>query len=190
MVLASEVKVGTILQFDDKLFRAFEVIRHSGSRQMHGLIELKLLDLKFHHIADKRFKHSDKLDDIELAKKIMEYLYSDSDNFYFMDTVTFEQCTVPSSVVGNYGKFMKEGTNFTVELHGEEAIAIQLPKFSEVIIVSTGEGIRDGQDNTMKSATLENGLEIFVPQFIETGDVIRVDTEKLKYHERVTSKKI
>jgi len=69
MVLASEVKVGTILQFDDKLFRAFEVIRHSGSRQMHGLIELKLLDLKFHHIADKRFKHSDKLDDIELIKK-------------------------------------------------------------------------------------------------------------------------
>jgi elongation factor P len=189
MVLASEVKVGTVLQFEEKLYRVLEVIRHAGSGQMHGFIELKLLDLKFHHFADRRFKHSDKLDEIELTKKIMEYLYNDSDNFYFMDTVTFEQCTVPSSAVGNYGRFMKEGTNFTVELNGEEAIAIQLPKLAEMKIVSTGEGIKDGQDNTMKSATLENGVEIFVPQFLETGDVVRVDTEKIRYYDRVTTKK-
>jgi elongation factor P len=78
----------------------------------------------------------------------------------------------------------------SVELLSEEAVAIQFPRIVELKISSTGAGIRDGQDNTMKPATLENGIEILVPQFIETGDKVRVDTEKVKYVDRVTIKRI
>ncbi len=78
----------------------------------------------------------------------------------------------------------------TVELLGEEAVSIQFPKVVEVTVTLTGPGIREGQDNTMRPATLENRLEILVPQFVETGEVVRVDTEKTKYVERVTVKRV
>jgi len=190
MILASEVKDGTALHIEGKLFKVLEVVRHAGSGQMHGFIELKMKDLRFGHYADRRFKHSDKLEDVELTKRQMNYIYSDSDACYFMDPETFMQVGIPKAAVGQNEKFLNEGTKATVELLGEEAITVLLPKIVELKVSVTGPGIREGQDNTMKPATLENGIEIHVPQFIVSGDVIRVDTEKLKYVDRLSVKKI
>jgi elongation factor P len=120
----------------------------------------------------------------------MDYLYTDTGACYFMDPVTYEQVSVPNAAVGHIKKFLAEGAKVTVEMLGEEAISIQFPKIVELKISSTGTGIRDGQDNTMKPATLENGIEILVPQFVETGDRVRVDTEKVKYVDRVTGRKL
>lgn len=189
MVLASEIKDGTAIQLDGKLYKILEVVRHAGSGQMHGFIELKMKDIRFGHFADRRFKHTDKLDDVELAKRQMDYIYSDKDASYFMDPETFEQVGVPKDAIGHLEKFLKEGMKITVELVGEEAVSIQFPKVVELTVAATGPGIREGQDNTMKSAALENGIEILVPQFVETGDKVRVDTEKRKYVDRVTIKR-
>jgi len=190
MILASEIKEGTAIQLDGKLYKVLEVVRHAGSGQMHGFIELKLKDLRFGHFADRRFKHTDKLEDIELTKRQMEYIYSDADSHYFMDPETYIQVGVPKIALGQREKFLKEGTKATVELIGDEAVTVSFPKVIELKVSATGPGIREGQDNTMKPATLENGLEIQVPQFIVTGDVVRVDTEKIKYIDRVTTKRI
>ena len=190
MVLASEIKEGTAIQLDGKLYKVLEVVHHAGSGQMHGFIELKMKDLLFGHLADRRFKHMDKLENVELAKRQMEYIYSDSDSHYFMDTENFNQVGVSRSTVGLSEKFLKEGTKATVELLGEEAVTVLFPKAIELKVASTGPGIHSGQDNTMKPATLENGTEIQVPQFIVAGDVVRVDTEKIKYIDRVITKKI
>jgi elongation factor P len=190
MVLAAEVKEGTAIQHEGKLFEILEVVHHAGSAQMHGFVELKLKDLRFGHVADKRFKQSDKFETVNLAKRPMEFLYHDSENFVFMDPESFEQVSVPSSSVGPLAKFFKEGSMVTLELVGDEPIGIQFPKTVEMKISMTGPGIRDGQDNTMKPAILENGIEILVPQFIDTGDVIRLDTEKIKYIDRLTAKKL
>jgi elongation factor P len=190
MVLASEVKEGAALQLDGKLYKVLEVVRHAGSGQMHGFIELKLKDVRFGHITDKRVKQTDRLENVELTKRQMDFIYSDADACYFMDPDTFEQVSVLKKAVGHIEKFLKEGMKISVELLGEEAVSIQFPKIVELKISSTGAGIRDGQDNTMKPATLENGIEILVPQFIETGDKVRVDTEKVKYVDRVTIKRM
>ena len=190
MVLASGIKEGSALQLDGKLYKVLEVVRHAGSGQMHGFIELKLKDIRFGHFADRRFKQTDKLEDVELTKRQMDYIYSDADACYFMDPTTYEQVGVAKKSVGHIEKFLKEGMKISVEMLGEEAISIQFPKIVELQIASTGAGIRDGQDNTMKPATLENGLEILVPQFIETGDKVRIDTEKVKYVDRVTIKRM
>jgi elongation factor P len=190
MVLASEIKEGSAIQLDGKLYKVLDVVRHAGSGQMQGFIELKMKDIRFGHFADRRFKHSDKLEDVEIMKKQMEYIYSDADASYFMDPETFEQVGVPKTAVGQLEKFLKEAMKITVELVGEEAVSIQFPKVVELAIATTGPGIREGQDNTMKPATLENGVEILVPQFVVTGDRVRVDTEKMKYIDRVTVKKI
>lgn len=191
MILASEVTDATALQLDGKIWKVLEVVRHTGSGQMHGFIELKLKDVRFGHFADRRFKHTDHLEDIELRKRQMEYLYSDNDASYFMDPETFEQVSIPKAAVGTPEKFMKEGMKITVELLGEEALTVLFPKVVELKVAATGPGIRGGHDvSTMKPATLENGVDILVPQFVETGDSVRVDTEKVKYVDRVTVKRV
>ena len=189
MILASEVKEGMTLRVDNKLYRIIELVRHAGAGQTHGFLELKLKDIRSGHYADKHLKLTDKVEEVEIARRQMDYLYTDTGACYFMDPVTYEQVSVPKAAVGHLEKFLAEGAKVTVELLGEEAISIQFPKIVELKISSTGTGIRDGQDNTMKPATLENGIEILVPQFVETGDRVRVDTEKVKYVDRVTGRK-
>jgi elongation factor P len=190
MILVSDVKEGAALKLDEKLYKVLEIVRHAGSGQMHGFVELKLKDIRFGHVADRRFKQTDKLEDVDLTKRQMDYLYSDAEACYFMDPDNFEQVGVPKKAVGHIEKFLKEGMKISVELLGEEAVSIQFPKIVELKVAATGTGIRDGQDNTMKPATLENGMEVLVPQFVETGDKVRVDTEKVKYVDRVTIKRV
>ncbi len=190
MILASEVKEGTTIRVEDKLYRVMEVVRHAGAGQMHGFIELKLKDIRFGHYADKHVKQTDKFEEVEIVRRQMDYIYTDAEACYFMDPVTYEQVGVPRAAVGHIEKFLAEGAKVSVEMLGEEAISIQFPKIVELKVDSTGPGIRDGQDNTMKPATLENGIEILVPQFVQTGDKVRVDTEKVKYVDRVTGRRI
>lgn len=190
MILANDVREGAALQLDGKIFKVLEVVRHAGAGQMHGFIELKLKDLRFGHFADRRFKHADKLEDLDLSKRQMEYLYSDADACYFMDPESFEQFSLAKSAVGQSERFMKVGMRITVEFLGAEAVTVQFPKVVELKVQLTGPGIKGGQDNTMKPATLENGLEILVPQFVETGESVRVETDKLKYVDRVTTKRV
>lgn len=189
MILVSELKEGLTIRLDERLYRILEVLRHTGSGQMHGFVELKLKDLRFGHYADRRFKQSDRVEEVELAKRQMSFIFTDSDACYFMDEVTFEQIGIPRETVGKTEKMLEEGTKVTIELLGEEPVSVQFPKVVELAVASTGPGLHDGQDNTMKPATLENGLEILVPQFIQTGDHLRVDTEKMKYIDRVVHKK-
>jgi elongation factor P len=190
MILATELKEGMTLNVDNKVYRVLEIVRHAGAGQTHGFIEMKLRDIRFGHLADKHVKQTDKLEEVEIARRQMDYLYADAESCYFMDPVTYEQVSVSNAAVGHIKKFLAEGAKVSVEMLGEEAISIQFPKIVELKIASTGPGIRDGQDNTMKPATLENGIEILVPQFVETGDKVRVDTEKVKYVDRVTIKRV
>jgi elongation factor P len=190
MILITDVKEGMALKIEDRLYRVLEVVRHAGSGQMHGFVELKLKEMQFGHFSDRRFKQSDRVEEVSLSKRPMEFIYSDKDTCYFMDPQTYNQIGVPKTSVGKLDKLLKEGMKITVELVGEEAVSIQFPKVVELAVEATGPGIRDSQDNSMKSATLENGLEILVPQFIESGDRVHVDTDKLKYLDRVSTKRI
>ncbi len=190
MVIASDIRTGMVLNLEGRLHKVLEVVRHAGAGQAHGFLELKLKDMKFGHFSDRHCKLTDKFEEAEIVKRQMDFLYSDAESFYFMDSESFEQVGVPRTAIGTIEKFLREGTRATVELFGQEAISLQFPKILELRISSTGPGIREGQDNTMKPATLENGIELLVPQFIETGDIVRIDTEKIKYVERIGAKKM
>jgi elongation factor P len=191
MVIASEVKAGDALSIDGKTWRVLEAVRHAGSGQMHGFVELKLHDVRFNHFADRRFKQGERLEEVVLEKKQMEYLYADPDACWFMDPVSFEQIPVPRSAMGAALPFLKEGTMVPVELYAGEPMSVQIPKVVELTVTSTGPGVRGSQDNTtLKPATLENGVDVLVPQFVETGDRVRVDTERAKYLDRVTLKRV
>ena len=190
MVLASEIKSGVALKIEGQLYRVLEAVHHSGTGQMAGFILLKLQDIRTRHFTERRMKPTDRVEEVALSKRQMEYIYRDEESFYFMDSETYEQYGLSKAAVGTIEKFLKEGMKLTVEMLGEEALALQFPRVVELQVMLTASGIRGEQESTMKPATLENGMEILVPQFVEVGEVIRIDTEKGKYVERVTIKKV
>lgn len=190
MILASEIKSGTALSLDDRLYRVLDVVHHSGTGQTAGFVLLKLQDIRTGHFTERRIKPTDKLEDISLTKRQMDYIYRDPESFYFMDPETYEQYSISKAAAGSIEKFLKEGMKVTVEMLAEEALALQFPKVVELKVTLTSPGIRGEQVSTMKPATLENGMEILVPQFVQTGEIVRVDTEKGRYVERVTIKKV
>jgi elongation factor P len=189
MINAPDVKTGMALLIDKKIYKVLDAVRHTGSGQMQGFVELKLKDMRFGHFVDRRFKNTERFEEVELIKRHMEFLYTDAEGCWFMDPNTFEQVSIPKASIGHLEKFMKEGMQIAVELLGDEPLAVQFPRAIDMKIDATGTGIHGGQDNTMKAAKLENGVEILVPQFVETGETVRVDTETLKYIDRVAHKK-
>lgn len=190
MLHASEAKAGQVIKLEERLYKILEVNRHAGSGQMQGFVGLKLKDIRFGHVSEKHFKHGDKLEEIGLVKRQMDFLYADPEQCYFMDPVSFEQIGISKEKIGEQEKFLIEGMKILVELFEQEPVTVNIPKVVELKISMTGPGTKGGQDSTMKTATLENGIEILVPQFIETGETVRVDTEKIKYIDRVTLKRI
>jgi elongation factor P len=190
MVLASEIKEGAAIQWDGKLYKVLEVIRHAGSGQMHGFIELKLKDIRSGHCTDKHFKQTEKIDTIDLVKKQMDFLYADADTCYFMNPINYEQVGVPKTTITVSENFLKEGMRIILEMIGDETVSLHVDKVIELRVASTPPGIHEAQMNTMKTAVLENGVQILVPQFVEIGDIVRVDTEKIKYIDRVPLRKM
>ncbi len=190
MQLVTELKTGSTIRLEGKLYRILEVVRHAGTGQMQGFMELKMKELSSGHITDKRLKMNDKVEEIELSKRFMEYIYTSGDELFFMDSENYEQISVHKTRIETDKRFLKEGIKVTIELLNDQPILIQFPKVIELKIASTGTGRREGTDNTLKPATLENGIEILVPQFIEVGEIVRIDTEKVKYIDRVPLKKI
>jgi elongation factor P len=188
MIHASDIKEGMTLNIDDRLYKVLEVHRHTGSGKMQGFIEFKVLDLAFGHVTDKKFKFGDRVENVEVAKRQMDFLYGDETDFYFMDPESFEQYAIPRQSVGPRAVFLRESMRLVVELRDDAAIGLQIPGIVELAVTMTGAPAHGGQDSTMKSAVLENGIEILVPQFIQSGDHIRVDTDKARYVERVTQK--
>lgn len=190
MITASDVKSGMAVRLEGKLYRVLEATRHTGSGQMHGFIDIKLQDIEFGHFADRHFRQGDRLEEVSLSKRRMQYLYSDADACVFMDLQTFDQVRVLRAGLHGVERFLVEGIEVPVELVDDRAISVDLPKVVDIRVKQTGPGVRGGQDNTMKSAILENGVEILVPHFVETGDLVRVEIEKAKYVERVGARKM
>ena len=190
MIATTDVKAGMALRLEGKLYKVLEAKRHSGSGQMHGFIELKLRDIEFGHVVDRHIRQGDRLEEINLSKRRMQYLYSDGDACVFMDLQTFDQVSVPKGGLGGAEKFLVEGVELPVELIDDRPIAVEVPKVVDIRVKQTGPGVHGGGDATMKAAVLENDVEILVPHFVETGDMVRVETDRAKYIERVGGRKM
>jgi elongation factor P len=185
MILASEMKGGTVFRSGGEMFRVVEATYHMGGGKAGGMVHAKLKNLKTGHFTERRFSPDEKIEDLVLERKNMEYLYNSGDDYYFMDSGTFEQISLSKTVIGPPVRYLKEGMKIPVELHEGVPVQIIFPAEVEIRIAQTGPGIKGGQDTTYKPATLENGLEVLVPQFIQSGDLIRVEVETGKYLERV-----
>lgn len=185
MLSLNEIKTGTIIKYNDKPFEV-QWVEHTKIGRGGAILRTKIKDLISGSIIEKTFKGNEKLDDAYLERKKHQYLYSEGDNFYFMNPENFEQITIEKTNIGENYKFLKEGTEAEILFFENMPIAINLPIKMNFKITYTEPGLRgDTKSSTsLKPAKIETGTEIQVPLFIKTDDIIIVDTRTGKYVER------
>ena len=119
-----------------------------------------------------------------IEKQAMEFLYSDAENCHFMNPETYDQVDIPVAVIGSQSRFLQAEMRLGVEFVQGQPISVDFPGIVEIRVTDTAPPTHQQQDNTLKPARLENGIEVMVPQFIKVGDSIRLNVESLKYVER------
>ncbi len=189
MQVAADLKAGTVIRREGELFRVLEVLHHGGGGQFAGFVVLKLRSLRTGHGKELRLAPDEKLEDLELTRRQLEYLYEEEGAFVFMDNETYEQYSVPKEALGRRSVFLTPNAQLPVEFFEDHPVNVVFPEVVELKVVTAPPGVRDTDTSAMKTVTLENGMEIRAPQFIEEGDIVRVDTETGHYLERVRQKK-
>lgn len=189
MLNVTELRSGTTFS-DNK--GMWEVVKYSHTKMGRGSanIKLKIKNLNTGATIEKTFTSGQKVDELSLSKKKGQFLYNDVDNIVFMDPVSFEQFTLPRRLVGRREKFLKEGETYDLLVAQDQVLSIEIPKLATLSVAETGPGVKgDTVSATTKDATLENGLRVKVPLFINQDDRIKVDTRTGEYVERVKQDK-
>lgn len=189
MLNVTELRAGTTFK-DNK--GMWEVVKYSHTKMGRGSanIKLKIKNLNTGATIEKTFTSGQKVDELSLSKKKGQFLYNDADNIVFMDPVSFEQFTLPRSLVDRKEKFLKEGETYDLLVVQDQVLSIEIPKLATLSVAETGPGLKgDTVSATTKDATLENGLRVKVPLFINQDDRIKVDTRTGEYVERVKQDK-
>ena len=187
MIPATQIKRGMTIKLNDELYRVFS-FQHLTPGKGRGMMQTKLKSLKSGSIIEHRFRSEDHIELAYLENHEVEYLYSDGSDHYFMNTETFEQFHLPANVLEGSIPFMTPNIKLKVEFHEGNPIGVELPASVELRVVSTEPALRGATvSNVNKPATLETGLVLQVPPFINEGELIRVDTTDGKYLERVKS---
>ena len=185
MARASDLKAGMILPLEKNLCRIFHVEYHMGGGKMGGLVHVKLKDLKSGLFVERKFKPEERVQVADLDRKTMEYLYKDGEGYFLMDPESYDQIQVDKHHLESFDPFLQPNMKLTVEFLEEEPIHVVFPEWVELQVTSTPPSLSSLQDEVTKPATLSNGLQIQVPQFIKAGDLVKVNVATKKYMERV-----
>jgi len=185
MSKASEVKTGNILRFNGELVSVDEYI-HRTPGNLRAFYQAKMRNVRTGKLVEYRFRTDEEVEIARVETNDYQYLYDEGDFFVVMDNVSFEQYNIPKSLFGATAKFLKEGMNVLVAFESEEPIMAQAPTTVELEITYTEPAVKgDTSTNALKHATVETGVEIRVPLFINQGDKVKVDTRTGDYIERV-----
>ncbi len=185
MIDASSIKTGSFIKKDNEIFQVIEIETKAGPARFSNYVHIKIQNIKTGKSVDIKLSPEEKLEDLILEQISLEYLYSDKENFCFMNPQTYKQFEIPGRMIGNFKDFLKEGTRLKFEIYEGTPVNVIIPEIVELNVISTGSGVKGETDATYKNAVLENGMEILVPHFIKAGDTIRVSTSTRHYVERV-----
>ncbi|MBN1571452.1 MAG: elongation factor P [Acidobacteria bacterium] len=185
MIAATQIKKGMTIKLNGELYRVFSS-QHITPGNWRGMVQTKLKSIKSGSIIEHRFRSEDRVEQAYLETHEMEYLYSDGSDYYFMNTETYEQLHLPAELLEDAIPFMTPNIKLEIEFHEGKIIGVEMPPSVELRIVSTEPALKGATvSNVNKPATMETGLVIQVPPFINEGELIRVDTTEGKYLERV-----
>ncbi|MFC2045450.1 elongation factor P [Chloroflexota bacterium] len=184
MINASELRKGVTIELEGELYQVLDY-KHIKMGRGSAQVRVKLRDITAGHTTEKVFQTSEKFTRARLDSHTMQYLYNDGDWHHFMDTETFEQMPINASQLGDILNYLKEGMSVEVSSYKGDLIDVELPITVELKVVDTGPGFKgDTATAGTKPATLETGLTIQVPLFVNNGDIIKVDTRSASYLER------
>jgi len=184
MLIASELKSGVVLRIERQIYEVLEAEFKAGTAKLTGVVKTKLNNLTTGSMWEQHFRPQERLEDVHLEPRRLEFLFSDADNCTFMNPENFEQVEVPRAIVGAAEKFLQSGMLLSAEFFEGQPISVRFPDVAEARVARTAPPAHAHQDSAWKEAWLENGVRIQVPLFIAPGEIVRVDVKAGRYVER------
>ncbi len=187
MITANELRNGKAFELDGELYIVTS-FQHIKPGKGSPFVRIKMRGIKTNSTLEKTFRPDEKVQDAFLESKKMQYLYKDADQYIFMDTETYEQLSLYEKELEEEAPYLLENNFVSILFYNDKPIGIDLPVNITLRVTHTEPGFKgDTAQGGSKPATLETGLSIQVPLFIEEGDMIKVDTRSGDYIERVNS---
>ena len=182
---AGEIRVGMLLEYKNDLWQVLKT-QHVKPGKGGAFAQIEMKSVGKSTKLNERFRSSESVEKATLEETNFNYLYSDENNYFFMDPKTFEQIEISKNIIGEKGKLLTENLEVSVNFYNEKPISVELPNQVESKIVSTDAAIK-GQtvSSSYKPAILENGIKIQVPPFVDAGDVIILDSRTLEYIKKI-----
>ena len=185
MVSAGDFKNGLTVEIEGNVYQILE-FQHVKPGKGAAFVRTKLKNIINGGVVERTFRPTEKFDTAHIDRKEMQYLYSDGDLFYFMDTETYDQIAVNTETVGDSLKFVKENENVKVISYQGNVFSIEPPITVELDIIETEPGFKgDTATGATKPAIVETGAQVMVPLFVEQGDRLKIDTRTGEYLSRV-----
>ncbi len=185
MLSIAQTKVGMYITFKNEPYRVVYA-QHTKMGRGGGILKAKIKNLLTGAIIEQTFKDSDRLEQADLSRQSVQFLYKDGDTFNFMNPETYDQFSLNTDLLGTGAGLVKDGSNVDVLYYNDRPIGVNLPPKVDLVVTYTEPAVAGNTvSNVMKNATLETGLAIKVPMFVKNNDIIRVNTETGEYVERV-----
>jgi len=186
MIGVEDLRKGVTFELDGEIYRVLDY-QHQKLGRGNAIIKTKLRNLRTGATVDRSFSSGNRVNDIRLESRTVQYLYSDGSLYHFMDTDTYEQPVLTAEALGDAINYLTEGLVLTLESYEGEPLDVELPTTVDLEVVETAPSFKgDTASGGGKPAVLQTGITIQVPFFIEKGDVVRVDTRTGEYVTRVT----
>lgn len=185
MVTASELVDGMVVRVEGQIYRVLKVEAKAAAAKLGGVVKAELSNVVTGRIWEARFRPQERLEDLSVERRNMQFLFTEGNACTFMDPSTFEQVEVPNEILGLAANFLEAGTLVPLEFFSGRPISAVLPEIVEARVVQTARPSHSQQDSAWKEATIENGISIRVPLFIAPEERVRVDLKTGRYIERV-----
>lgn len=186
MIDSTEARKGVVIELESRLYYVLDY-QHIKMGRGSAQVRLKLRDIAAGHIIERTFQSGDRFRRVNLEKRPAQYLYQDGDLYYFMDQESFDQFPLNSEQLGHALDYLKEGTTIQLTIHDGQPLGVELPITVELKVVDTAPSHKgDTAQAGSKPATLETGITVQVPFFVEIGAIVRIDTRSGAYLERVS----
>ncbi len=180
-VSTNDLKNGMSLDLPEGLFSVVE-FQHVKPGKGGAFVRTKLKNVRSGAVIERTYRADEKLEQAIIDKRDMQFLYRDGVDFVFMDTTSYEQMTATPGSLGDAPNYLKEGDEANLQMYDGEIVGVDLPAAVELTVTETEPGIQgDRVSGARKPATLQTGLVVQVPLFVNTGDVIKVDTRSGEY---------
>ena len=181
---ATQLRPGNIIKHEGELFSIHQVT-HRTPGNLRAFVQAKMRNLRTLALIEHRFRSEDRVELAQVDEQEMEFLYKDGDEYCFMNTEDYEQVHLPKDAVGDAALYLIPNIQLKIQMYEGRAVGIDLPITVDMVVTETEPGLKSATvSNVTKAATLETGLVVQVPAFINTGEKIRVDTAEGKYLER------